>query len=206
MNFKKYLMLEQRDNYNKLIVVDIQQEYQNYINFDIGEFGFYLYETLKREKPIWYMYNGYHTVGINENPESIIYWIIEKMNEYNYIDNAQLEIIYNLFKNKIKWTDKGYGFFRELMDNGYDSHDIIKLIRHMIVNRINNSIDINNIEEFGINDKSIIYMPPDINLKNIKKFDNCFICGGSRNECLKEVMLLMNSINVKYKILEKYTF
>jgi hypothetical protein len=40
----------------------------------------------------------------------------------------------------------------------------------------------------------------------LKRYNNCYLVGGGRNECLKEVALLMNAFNIKYKMIEDFVY
>ena len=40
----------------------------------------------------------------------------------------------------------------------------------------------------------------------LKKFSGSYIMGGGRNECLREVELLMNAFNVKYKRIDSLVY
>lgn len=33
-----------------------------------------------------------------------------------------------------------------------------------------------------------------------------YLCGGGRDECLKEVMLMCNALNIKYKLIDKFIY
>jgi len=40
----------------------------------------------------------------------------------------------------------------------------------------------------------------------LKRFNRAYLMGGGRNECLKEVSLLMNAFNIKYKLIEQFIY
>ena len=101
MLFKTFL--ESRINLNNLIVVDIQPEYSNYINFSILEFCDYIIKVLKSKRKILYFYNG-ETIGSNDHPNSITEWLLE-----HYGDFENFEYYYNLILNNCEFVDKGYG-------------------------------------------------------------------------------------------------
>lgn len=43
-------------------------------------------------------------------------------------------------------------------------------------------------------------------VKQLRKFNNCYIMGGGRNEYLREVELLMNAFNIKYTRIDKFVY
>ena len=40
----------------------------------------------------------------------------------------------------------------------------------------------------------------------LKKFNGAYIVGGGRNECLREVELLMNAFNIRYKRIDSMVY
>ncbi len=38
-----------------------------------------------------------------------------------------------------------------------------------------------------------------INIAQLKNFSGAYLMGGGKNECLREVELMMNAFNIKYK-------
>ena len=40
----------------------------------------------------------------------------------------------------------------------------------------------------------------------LRKFNKAYIMGGGRNECLREVELLMNAFNIKYKRIDSLVY
>jgi hypothetical protein len=56
------------------------------------------------------------------------------------------------------------------------------------------------IERYNIPGDNMIYIPELKNflIDNIHDSDKITICGGGKNECLKEIELLLNMLNIKY--------
>lgn len=122
--------------------------------------------------------------------------------------------------NNIEFVDKGYGYFRTWMDEGISEKMIIKTIRLLYKEKKDDSRDLfpNNYEEdmkrfFENNnevfDDIVLDDPLIINwtsVKKLKEFNNCYIMGGGINECLREVELLMNAFNIKYKRIQEFTY
>jgi hypothetical protein len=110
----------------------------------------------------------------------------------------------------VEIIDKGYGYIRSWIDLGVSESSIQKAIRIMYQNRISDSRgivpdfdeeDSTNMWKKLLNDDSI---PEDsisvewISLKKLKSYSPAYLVGGGRNECLKEVELMMNAFNIKY--------
>jgi len=46
-----------------------------------------------------------------------------------------------------------------------------------------------------------------MNLLNfLKQFNGAQICGGNRQECLEEILIIMDVLNLKYTLNEKYIY
>ena len=102
------------------------------------------------------------------------------------------------------------------MDQGIDNSIIKKVLRYMIINRIRDSKDIENLEEVvDIGDEyeewmfefenEPIYLP-DILISKLKKFNKGYLCGGGVYKCLKEFIILLSVFNIKYKLVEDFVF
>ena len=185
---------------NNIVVVDIQPIYEKYFSFNLEEFT----DFLSKQREILYFYNG-ESIGSGDGPEEIIEMFYEA-SDYN---NDFL----NKLENDVIWVDKGYGFFRGWMDEGAEESFIIKAIRLMAARKIWDSREIEpeEWEELFPNDyedymeQDCIYFP-DISLKTLKKFSSSYIVGGGKSECLKEVQLLMNAFNIRYKEVRKFIY
>lgn len=222
---KFYEWLRGDYNYNNLIVVDIQKDYENAFNFKTKEFAEFLLKTIQKGKKVLYYYNGKETVG-QEDGNDIAAWLTckflgidhefyewededeekwerEREEEYEKYEQVKSTII-----RGCEWYDKGYGFFRDWMDKGVDDSTIIRVVRHMFMNHISNSSDIEKktLIQLGVeNDYGSIYLPP-FTVDQIKRYNGSFIVGGGVDECLKEVRLLMSAFNIKGIAMRKFTF
>jgi len=120
----------------------------------------------------------------------------------------------------LNFMEKGYAFLRGWMDNNIEDWMIIKVFRYMYNNRLNDSRDIeedqlkailsdgnrkvNNV--YGIDDDLIhtmttdnIYCAPWFEPNDLKRYTPALMGGGGRDECLREIELMMNAFNFKYK-------
>lgn len=198
LSFKKYLLEKYTRN---VIVVDIQPMYEEYHSKKFKTWKFC--EFLNKSRNILYFYNGQNTVG-EDTEEDLKYWLIE-----NELNEDKLD--------DIKFYDKGYGFFRNYMDIGISEHIIIKMIRILFQKKVLDSRDIeideweellgDDFEEVStfLDIEEAFYIP-DINIGKLKEFDGSYIVGGGKNECLKEVQLLMSAFNIKAKMVSDFVY
>lgn len=111
-----------------------------------------------------------------------------------------------------KFIEKGYGFFRSWMDQDVPERIIIKTIRAMVQNRIYDSrdLDVNTVltpyeqerglKLWGVNwEDEGIYMPDFMPISLLKQMSPFLMCGGARDQCLREIELLCNAFNIRYK-------
>jgi ParB-like nuclease domain len=121
--------------------------------------------------------------------------------------------------SRVTIVDKGYGHLRSWMDQGIPSSTIIKTIRLMYQQRVNDSRDLvlpDNMDQRTPDikeiDQAMEQMEHDpifvnwISVAQLKKFSGAYIVGGGRNECLREVTLLMNAFNIKYKMIDSLLY
>jgi hypothetical protein len=107
------------------------------------------------------------------------------------------------------WKDKGYGFFRGWMDTGTKQRDLIKMIRHMVMTRKNDSRDVpeEEIAALGITppEHDNIFIP-DLRIDLFKQMSGSYLCGGSREACLAEIKLLLDAFNIRHTMMTKFVF
>lgn len=123
--------------------------------------------------------------------------------------------------NRVEIVDKGYGYFRSWMDSGVEPKTIIKVIREMYRQRVTDSRDLfqkgydDSYEDLmtqliGQEPTSTQLHDPIIvewtSIAQLKRFNGSYIVGGARNECLREVELLMNAFNIKYKRIDSLVY
>lgn len=120
--------------------------------------------------------------------------------------------------NRFQIVDKGYGYLRSWMDHGIPAATIIKTIRMMYQQKVNSSEDLtfpklsqrtpemvdikHTIEEMDGDSITVNW----ISIAQLKRFSGAYIVGGGRNECLREVELLMNAFNIKYKRIDHLVY
>jgi hypothetical protein len=129
--------------------------------------------------------------------------------------------------SRVTVVDKGYGYLRAWMDGLIDPKLIKQVIREMYRQHVYSSDQLFD----GDEEKFMGYIHQVCGLRSIhayapspsvltsdpisvgwaavdrlKKFNNCYICGGGANECLREVTLLMNAFNIRYTVLNRYVY
>ena len=130
------------------------------------------------------------------------------------VQDHYLEMGLNPHKlDAINFQEKTYAYLRGWMDEGIDVASIIKTVRYMVMNRIQQSDQIKNsamVELLGdvageVDDIDPIYIP-DIDLSLLQQFSNAYISGGARHECLKEITIMMNAFNIKYTLVKDFIY
>ena len=119
---------------------------------------------------------------------------------------------------RVKIVDKGYGYFRSWMDTGIEESIIVKTIRYLYQSKVNDTRDLE-FPQFSertpelLNIKSAVEEMNDdplivewASVAQLKKFNGSYIMGGGRNECLREVELLMNAFNIKYRRIDSLVY
>lgn len=186
-----------------LCVVDIQPEYQSHISF-LNSFINFLNENYENLANLTFFYNGYDTLGMISENDYKIWWLENGLDEH-IVDNA---IFY----------DKGYAFFRYCIDENIDDNQIVNMIKYMIEKDVNHSRDLDKdfwdefIERYGNEDvRALLEFSDDmINIPDLmdelRKYRGIVLCGGGINECLKEVEIALNALDISYNLLTKYTY
>lgn len=147
----------------------------------------------------------------------VLKWDLKKKNQiiewYNEKYDYELD---NSFWNRVTFYDKGYGFFRDWMDTGADETILKKAIKYMISKRIYDSREIEDeewMEILNIKDNTLpkfleyeMISIPDIPMNTLKKFSGSYLVGGGRYECLAEVKILMDTLNIRYTMVRKWIY
>ena len=206
-----------------VIVVDVQPAYDNDVNEDIIEF------VNNQTGPVLMFVNAEET-GITEDTMQDVqqYWD-DKICGYESEEDLYEEDEYGDYVekecdgmdwNRVELVDKGYGYLREAMDNDVPDNMMIKVIREMYQQKVTDSRSLFNEdeEEFtewftsnggDIDDAGIILNGLSVewtSVGQLKRFSGAYIVGGGRNECLREVELLMNAFNIKYKRIDSLVY
>ena len=180
-----------------LVIVDIQPAYKKSIHFSISKFCDFLIESDYRK--VLYLYNG-PDLGL-DSEDDVMNWLIEDGLDY---DEEKIDNLPNM-----NWFEKGYAFFRNMMDVGYDEEDIIKTIKKMLSEKVNDSRDLEDGDWKSINVEPIpsgdcIFIPDVLDV--LENYNNIVLVGGGKNECLKEVEICLKVLGKPYKTLDKWVY
>lgn len=154
------------------------------------------YDTIENIKKYWEEYWGY-------SEEDLLAGFVQSENPINW--------------NRFEIVDKGYGYFRAWMDNNIPDNIIIATIRELYQQKKYSTdqleFDDENLSPIQKTIKQTIenmqYDPLSVewtSVAQLKKFSGAYIMGGGRNECLREVELLMNAFNIKYKRIDSLVY
>lgn len=124
------------------------------------------------------------------------------------------------FQDKMDSFTKCYGFLRDVMDIGTNEEDMIQLGKFMLKHKVYDASlfegevlsefkkefkgkEISNIDF----DEHGFYLPPDLSNEFLDYVqDGVTIVGGGRKECLKEVCLLLDILDIPYSVNEQFTY
>lgn len=194
-----------------LIVVDIQPFYHHWHKNITPRLLEYINES-SYENILWF-FNA-QEVGIEEDHVDLR----EYITDYDILDEEKY--------NDIVLIDKYYAFFRNWMDMGIDEELIIKFIKYMISKDIVDSRDIDEdtfkaivADFYGLSPEEVednstelddlhtdnIHIPH-FEWGAIKNLGSVDICGGGRNECLREMELLLEAVGVKVNRIERFIY
>ena len=183
----KVLLEQEQGSKGNLVVVDVQPEYESNTPFDIGDMLRTAAEDYSR---VLFLFNGEDTLGmVSESALKNFYF--EKL-DYD-------EELFDDLLSKSTFFDKGYGFFRDVMDSSvcFDRASIVKIVKHMIDNDIRDIRDLEeeDIESIGVSELLIEdledygFWIPDLE-DELPSWSGSDLAGGARNECMAEVEIL----------------
>lgn len=197
-----------------VICVDVQPEYcgindgdESSTCIDIIDFV-----AVKQTGPVLMFVNAEDMGQTGDTVTSIrLYWedtVRELANDYENeqpINWARFQIV-----------DKGYGYLRSWMDQGISPAAIIRVIRAMYRHRISDSREFEDIDPMLLPelvgsewDQWMYHDPLIVNwisAAQLKRFSGAYIVGGGREECLREVEILMNAFNIRYKRIDSLVY
>jgi hypothetical protein len=192
---------------SQLLIIDVQNTYRQFINKS-------LYKNIEDfSKPfgkIIYLWDNLSGQDLfDEIPDE---WRYNESEDYDEDNN---------FSNQFYTMEKQYGFFRGLMDYGIEDENIVKLAKFMIENNLTDAREISEnedtVEKFnqifknteleGFDFDSYSFGIPDV-LDSLRSQirDGVVVVGGGVNECLKEVTLLLDILNIKYTVNYSLTY
>lgn len=177
-----------------LVCIDIQPEYSRMIHFTRDLMSFI---NIRNGRSTLMLVNGEDT-GVSSDSISSIreYW-----EDYGLKRSC--------YRN-LRIKDKGYGYLRSWMDSVPDDI-IIRVIRYMARNKISDSRDISEGSLLKLfNGRDPIYDDPIsinwLNFRSIGQYNDCLLCGGGRDECLREVSLMFDAYGIRYTLMNRFIY
>ena len=209
------------------IVVDVQPEYSGMNDGDeIAVFPEIINFVNKQTGPVLMFVNA-EDQGLSGDTVADIkqYWddtICPEDERYTYNDETE-DYDENPDCPKINWqrftiVDKGYGYFRAWMDHGIEPATIIATIRELYQQKKSDSRELQFPASNQRTPQQSLIMgamqemeddPISVNwtsVSQLKRFNGAYIVGGARDQCLREVELLMSAFNVKYKRIDRLVY
>jgi len=204
-----------------VIVVDVQPEYCGIMDGDESPTCVEIINFVTQQTgPVLMFVNAEDMGQTGDTVQSVMqYWEDTVRGEdYDWEEDPD--------QNPINWqrfeiVDKGYGYFRTWMDSGVSPATIIRVIRTLYASRVNDSRLLfggEDSEEYeqgmqglvGAEFQDWMLSDPIIiewtSVAQLKRFNGAYIVGGGREECLREVELLMNAFNIKYKRIDHLVY
>jgi hypothetical protein len=197
MKFNEYFQLIESRGNTPIIVIDVQPEYSGIYDGDENPVFLNIINFVSKSTGKILMFTNAEETGLTSDSiqDIKVYW--EDSGFYDW--------------NRVEIIDKGYGYLRGWMDLGVPDNIIIKAIREMYQLKISDSREIDdNYDEDKATimwEKKLNYspLPVDplsvnwISVKKLKQFEGSYMVGGARSQCLREVELIMNAFNIRYK-------
>lgn len=198
------------------IVVDVQPEYSGIKDGDENPvFPEIINFVINQTGPVLMFVNAEDTGITNDSIQDVkAYW----QDTVRGTDYTDTEYDDSDSGDSIDWrrftiVDKGYGYFRSWMDQGLNPGTIIRVIRALYQKKVYDSRDLDpeyfkqlvgtEWQDWMIDDPIIVEWT---SVAQLKRFQGAYIMGGGRNECLREVELLMNAFNISYKRIDHLVY
>ena len=199
----RVLLEQEQGSKGSLVVVDVQPEYESNTRFDIGDMLRTAAEDYSR---VLFLFNGEDTLGmISESALKNFYF--EKL---DYDEEAFEDLL-----SKSTFFDKGYGFFRDVMDSSvcFDRASIVKIVKYMIDNDIRDIRDLEeeDIESIGVSELLIEdledygFWIPDLE-DELPSWSGSDLAGGARNECMAEVEILGAAQGLSFNHVDRFIY
>jgi len=215
-----------------VIVVDVQPEYSGMNDGDEDSTFVEIIEFVHNQTgPVLMLLNAEETGITGDTIDGVRqYWedtIRGDDGEEDAWDDEEDDYAYNEPEELIDWDrftihDKGYGYLRSWYDSGVPEPVIIKVIREMYQQKVHNSRELFDGDESETYEADMIQLMGEewvsyatggdnisvgwASISMLRKFNGAYIVGGGRDECLREVELLMNAFNIRYRRIDSLVY
>ncbi len=187
----------------KLVVVDVQPEYESNTTFDVGDM---LRSAAEDYTSILFLFNGEDTLGMISEDDLKNYYF-EKL---DYDDEAFDELL-----SKSEFFDKGYGFFRDVMDSDvcFDRNQIVKIVKYMLDNDFQDLRELSeeDVEAIGVNEllfddlEDYGFNVPELS-EVLPAWSGSDLVGGARYECMAEVEILGSAQGLTFNHVDDFIY
>lgn len=114
---------------------------------------------------------------------------------------------------RARYFDKGYAFFRDLMDTGVDEDFLIELARHLLSLGLNDARELDDEDPFivqlrdehGYEKDDIGFFIPEL-ARRLQNIGPVAVLGGGVNECLAEVLILLKAMRVPFTVVDEFVY
>ena len=204
-------LLQEQASSNSLVVVDVQPEYEHGVPFDIEDM---LRSASDDYSRVLFLYNGSSLGMTSEDALRDFYY--EKL-ERHFLpgENDVFNEMWEELMSKSTFFDKGYGFFRDVMDSDicFDYNSIVKIVKYMIDNYVPDIRDLHeeDIEAIGVSEllfedlEDYGFWIPELE-EILPKWNGSDIAGGARNECLAEVEILGDAQGLRFNQVDQFIY
>ena len=201
--YVRSLLEQEQGSKGSLVVVDVQPEYEGNTTFDIGDMLRVASEEYSR---VLFLFNGEDTLGmISESALKNYYF--EKL-DYD-------EEVFDELLSKSEFFDKGYGFFRDVMDSNvcFDRKQIVKIVKYMLDNDLQDIRELSeeDIEAIGVNEllfddlEDYGFWVPELS-EVLPSWSGSSLAGGARNECMAEVEILGAAQGLSFSHVDQFVY
>lgn len=110
----------------------------------------------------------------------------------------------------VRWVDKGYAFFRDLMDNGVDPDDLVELITTMRRRGVRDWRELDPdegiVRKIGRDPEELAFYLPEFlgTLENLH--GKIVLVGGGEYECLAEIALMLRALGKSFTIDRRFVY
>jgi hypothetical protein len=177
---------------NTLVVVDVQPEYARHCKTLMPKFVAEVRKRIRRGEEVLLTVNVPDLSG--DTDEDIVdFWLEHGLGE---------DCLDGLIR-----VPKTYAFLRGWMDNGAPDEEIISALRALRKAGLSDtrSISLDELEEVAPEGSQLcspLYMPEELEYSELAHLPSIDICGGYRDECLREVELWLESRGNTYQRIE----
>lgn len=189
-----------------ILVVDVQPAYDRWCNKVAPS----ICNLLNKHQGKKYVLYNAQDVGVEDTEGQVAEYLYEQ------------GLDYGVMMDGIEYFEKYYGFFRSWMDSDVPEAAIIRVIRAMVQQRKRSSdeLDLHQLfteREYQLAfpkgpsrsfdpDDDPIHMPDFIGIAKLRQMQPFLMCGGGRNECLREIELICNAFNIRYKRMDALVY